>query len=187
MTFQIENRKRIYDGFLKIDVVQATFDAFGGHALHKKFEVLEKGEAVAILVEDVENDCFLMVKQFRIPTVSHGNGWLLEIPAGMMDAGELPEESAKREIMEEIGYQIHELKYLFPFYATPGASSERVHLFYTQVKLSDKIEKGGGAIGEIEDIEIVAIKKNELLQMIGHELVDGKSILAIQHYFLNKI
>jgi ADP-ribose pyrophosphatase len=103
-----------------------------------------------------------------------------------MEVDETPEEAAKREIMEELGYQINNLDYLFPFYATPGASTERVHLFYAQVKSSDKNEKGGGAVGEIEDIEIVAINKNRLLKMIGHELIDGKSIVALQHYFLNK-
>jgi nudix-type nucleoside diphosphatase (YffH/AdpP family) len=186
MTYTIQNTKRVYEGFLKIDVIEASFDAIDGSTLHKKFEVLEKGEAVAVLVEDIENDCFLMVKQFRLPTALHGNPWLLEIPAGIMEVDETPEEAAKREIMEELGYQINNLDYLFPFYATPGASTERVHLFYAQVKSSDKNEKGGGAVGEIEDIEIVAINKNRLLKMIGHELIDGKSIVALQHYFLNK-
>ena len=186
MNYQIQNTERVYEGFLKIDIIHAAFDAFDGSVLQKKFEVLEKGEAVAILVENIDNGCFLMVKQFRMPAVIHENGWLLEIPAGMIDIGETPEETARREIMEELGYQITDLEYLFPFYATPGASTERVHLFYTQVKSNDKIEKGGGVDGEVEDIEIVSINKNKLLNMIGNELIDGKSIIALQHYFLNK-
>lgn len=186
MKYNIHSKNRVYNGFLKIDEVEATFDAFEGHQLHKKFEVLEKGDAVAILVEDIDNQCFLMVKQFRIPTTKHGIDWLIEIPAGMMEDHEKPEECARRELMEEVGYQTNDLTYLFPFYATPGASTERIHLFHAKVKPSDKIEKGGGAINEIEDIEIVSLKIEEVLKMIGKEIVDGKSIIGIQHYFLSK-
>lgn len=185
MKYQINNIKRVYDGFLKIDKVHATFDSFEGQKLNKTFEVLEKGDAVAILLEDIENKAFLFVKQFRIPTIKHQLGWILEIPAGMMEENETPETCAKREIMEEMGYQVNQLNYLFPFYATPGASTERVHLFHAKVTSKDKIEKGGGAINEIEDIEIVSINIKDTFKLIGKDIIDGKTILGLLHYFSN--
>lgn len=186
MKCKIESTKSVYNGFLKIDEVNATFDAFDGSQLNKTFEVLDIGDAVAVLVEDIESQSFLLVKQLRIPTLKHQLGWILEIPAGMMESFETPENCAKRELMEEIGYHVNELNYLFPFYATPGASTERVHLFHAKVTSKDKIQKGGGAKNEIEDINIVSVKIKDIKKMIGNEIIDGKSIIGIYHYFSEK-
>ncbi len=100
-----------------------------------------------------------------------------------MEENENPQDCVIREVMEELGYKIVDPKLISTFYTSPGASTERVFLFYTEVSKQDKTEKGGG--NENEDIQLVKIPISEIEEKIG-ELKDAKSILAVQWFLLKK-
>jgi ADP-ribose pyrophosphatase len=87
-------------------------------------EVVEHDGAVAIVAVD-EKDHLLLVRQFR----HAANKELLEIPAGGVDRGETPEETATREMQEETGYAPGKLLRLGGFYSAPGYASEYLYLF----------------------------------------------------------
>ncbi len=87
-----------------------------------RWEIVEHKDAVAVLA--VQEGRVLMVEQYR-PAIRRNT---LELPAGLIEPGESPLEAARRELMEEAGYDA-ELKELFSFYTSPGFTDERITLF----------------------------------------------------------
>ena len=95
------------DDFFKVDEAQLSFERFDGTMTPKvRRLVMERGDAVAALVLERDTERLLFPEQFRFPTLEKGPGWLLEVMAGMVEPGELPEVTLRRELTEELGYQI---------------------------------------------------------------------------------
>jgi len=100
----------------------------------------------------------------------------LEIPAGKLDVpDESPEQTARRELAEEIGKQASRWQEILCFYTSPGFSDERVWL-YLATDLSDTSETA--AAEEDERIEIVPWSLAELQGAIS-ESQDSKSLIAL--------
>ena len=155
--FRIEEAKlryRRYNGTMSQPITRLNFD---------------RGDSVAMLVVDRDTDTVLLTEQFKFPTYDpegkRGDGWIIELPAGVVDAGETPEAAARRELVEETGYQVHELTHVNTFYLSPGGSSERIILFYATVSRGDQISTGGGLESEGEDIRVMRLKVDTALAM----------------------
>ena len=86
-------------------------------------EVVEHGGGVAILA--IWQGKVLMVRQHRHPAGQE----LLELPAGKLEHGEDPRQCAIRELEEETGYLTSTVTRLGSFYATPGYTTEVLHLY----------------------------------------------------------
>ncbi len=141
---------------------------------------LERGDSVAAVVHVTQENLLIFTEQFRYPTVSKGPGWLLEIPAGMIDGNEMPEAAMRRELEEEIGYTVKKLHPIHTFYLSPGGTSERIHLFYAAVSLSDSTGSGGGIAGEGENIRIVGLSvQTALAKMAAGEIHDAKTLIGL--------
>jgi 8-oxo-dGDP phosphatase len=88
-------------------------------------EVVEHPGAVAIVAID-EADRVLMIRQYRHPVRS----MLWELPAGLRDVpGEPPLETARRELLEEAGYQAGDWHELADYLSSPGISTEQVRVY----------------------------------------------------------
>jgi ADP-ribose pyrophosphatase len=86
-------------------------------------EIVEHPGAVAMLAWDGER--LAMVRQWR-----HATGQvLLEIPAGTLEPGEPPEETARRELAEEVGLAATTWVAGPRFYTAPGFCTELMHLY----------------------------------------------------------
>ena len=146
--------------------------------------VVEKGPAVAILVYDITHEEIVLVKQLRTATQTV----ITEVVAGVMDPGESPEMSARREILEEVGYNVKQLNLIYSFYTTPGIFNETIHFFYTEVTDEMKVNEGGGLAEEEEDLEIIRIPKAEIIDWLAKEKeLDAKTIIGIQYFINHKI
>jgi len=177
------SQNRAYDGYLKIDeaVINET-DESGENIQYSRFRLI-RPEAVAIVVYNESEDKVILVKQHRYPIHDKVNENILEIPAGKIDDGESPLDAALREIEEEIGFKVQEGKIglLNSFFASPGYSDERIHLFLAFVKNEDKVSDGGGVEGEHENIEIESYGVSEFFDMTANgTIVDCKTLIGAQ-------
>ena len=88
-------------------------------------------DAALVLPYDPLRDRLLLVEQFRMGPYGRGDPrpWMLEPVAGRIDAGETPEETARRECREEARLDLRGLEKISTHYCTPGYSTEVFHLF----------------------------------------------------------
>jgi len=144
-------------------------------------EVFDRGHAAAVLPIDSGRRTVLLVRQFRLPAFLAGHAApLVEVIAGALD-GDAPEVCARREAMEEAGVEIGELHRVFHCFMSPGAVTERMHLFVATYSSASRTAKGGGLADEGEDIEVLELPLARALAMVeSGEIVDAKTILLLQ-------
>src|SRR5580698_5714649 len=178
---EIHSRRRVFDGFFKIEEAELAYERFDGSMTPPlKRLVFERGDSVAALVYHRDEDRLLFLRQFRYPTYEKGPGWLTEVVAGMQEHGEPAEDALKREILEEIGYEVSHLEQIATFYVSPGGSSERIVLFYAEVTAAGEVAAGGGLVEENEDIVTVSYSRAELVQAVAAgQIQDAKTLIAI--------
>jgi ADP-ribose pyrophosphatase len=122
-----------------------------------------------------------MVSQFRYPTYENGHGWTIEIIAGMVDPGETPEQTIRRELQEETGLNIKTFEPISTFYPSPGGSSELIYLYYAEVSGEQaKYKETGGLLIHGEDVKAIEISlKDALTKIKSGEIVDAKTIIGL--------
>lgn len=178
---EIESREIVFDDFFKIEKASLRFERFDGTMSRKvKRLSLERGDAVAALIYNRDTGRLLLTNQFKYPTMGHGDGWITEIVAGMVEEGETPEEALGREIEEEAGFKIRECARVHTFYVSPGGTSERIFLYYVEVNESDREGEGGGLASEAEDIKVLAYTPAEAFALLDRgQINDAKTLIAL--------
>lgn len=140
-----------------------------------KREYVHHNGGAAVLA--VKNDEILLIKQFRYPY----HKVIYEIPAGKIEIGEDPYQTALRELEEECGYKASALIDLGSLYPTCGYSDEVIYLY-----LAKDYEKTGTHFDEDEEIEAEFVKIEDALKMIKDgNIKDSKTIIAILKYANN--
>ena len=177
---EILDTSLVFNDFFQIRQTKLRFLHFNGQISRPMRRlVFERGDSAAALLFNRETQKILLVNQFRYPTYEKGPGWLYEVVAGMIDENEQPEESIRREIREEIGYEANELTHIATFYVSPGGTSERIILFYGEVSNAGRVSAGGGLASE--DIQVVELALSELWEMLETGAIrDAKTLIAVQ-------
>lgn len=150
-------------------------------------EAYDRGNGATILLYNIESQTVVLTQQFRMPTYVNGNetGMLIEACAGLLDKDN-PEDCIRRETEEETGYRIGEVKKVFEAYMSPGSVTEILYFFVAEYHKSMKVNDGGGAEHEQENIEVLEIPFHKALTMINTgEIKDGKTIMLLQYLRLN--
>jgi ADP-ribose pyrophosphatase len=165
---------------LRIDTLRFRHRLFSGEwSGERSYDVLRRGQAVAIVLYDPDRDAVVLVEQFRLPALLAGSSpWQLEAAAGLIDTDETPEAVAIRETREETGLALIGEPILIQRYlSSSGNSDESVVLFCGRV---DSAAAGGvhGLAAEHEDIRIVVKTLAEIEAMLdagaiqsGHTLI----------------
>jgi len=184
----VRSRRRLLDDFFKVDEAELSFERFDGSMTPPvRRLVFERGDSVAAVVFDSEAQRLLLTEQFRFPTLEKGPGWMIELIAGMIDRGEQPEASIRREIEEELGYRADRIEYVATFYVSPGGSSERIWVYYAEASAAGRVSAGGGLPGEHEDIRVISISPEETRAALKDgRIVDAKTIIGLQWLFSAK-
>lgn len=113
----------------------------------------------------------MLVRQFRKPAEE----FLLEVPAGKMEPGELPETAAVRELQEEIGYTAARLDPMAVFYTEPALCTQRMHVF-----LARDLTPARLSADEDEFIGVRRVQLDEATRLIDDGCIrDAKSIAAL--------
>jgi ADP-ribose pyrophosphatase len=177
---EVISRKRLLDDFFKVDEAHLRFEQFDGTMSNVVRRLnFERGDAVAALLVNAERRSVYLVQQFMYPTLEKAGGWLDTVVAGMIDAGETPEQAARREIVEESGFTVDKVEPIASFFLSPGGSSERIFLFAAVVSEAARTAKGGGLASENEDIKVMEWPVDEFLARVtAGGLHDAKTIIA---------
>ncbi|WP_315765217.1 MULTISPECIES: NUDIX domain-containing protein [unclassified Bradyrhizobium] len=145
-------------------------------------EVYDRGNAAAILPYNLQKRSVILVKQFRYPAFVNGHDDLLiEAAAGLLDDA-TPEERIRLEAEEETGYRLHDVKFVFEAFMSPGAVTEKIHFFVAEYEPQMRVSAGGGLAHEGEEIEVLQLLIEDALAMISNgRIVDAKTIMLLQH------
>ncbi|MBE5756774.1 MAG: NUDIX hydrolase [Clostridiales bacterium] len=144
-------------------------------ALSKREIVEHDGGATALVVK---NGKILFVKQFRYAF----NKVVMELPAGKLNKGEKPLDTAIRELKEECGIIPIKIEKLFEIYPTPGYTTEKIFIY--EVKEFKRSKK---ALDEGEFLNVCWIKEEKVREYLKNgKIKDGKTVIALLNYFLTK-
>lgn len=132
-------------------------------------EYVQRHDAICVLLMD-GNDNYLLVKQDRAVF-----GQQFEIPAGKIESNETPYEAAKREVLEETGYDVTDLTYIGVYYPSVEYTTETIYCYFAFVEGKQKKQK----LDDGEKIDLVWVSNEEMIDLIeGGKIKDSKTILA---------
>jgi ADP-ribose diphosphatase len=144
-------------------------------------ELFERGDAVGVLPYDPVSDSLVLIEQFRPGAIrGEDSPWMLELIAGVVEAGESDEELVHREAEEEAACELSELVPIARFFPSAGACSEQIRLFCGRVERAG-IDEVHGLAQEAEDILVHSVPRTEALRMLDENLIDnGHTLIALQ-------
>ena len=180
---KVVKKETLSDNKYKLELFEVE-NTKNGKTETQQREIYCRPAATAILLHDPERKTVLLTKQFRLPVYlkSKNHDLLLEVCAGVIDEGEFPEHAIVREVEEETGYRISEIRQVAEGFTSPASFMEYVY-FYTGVYSPDmQVTAGGGKEEEGEDIKLLELPAVEARKKLeSGEIRDVKTILLLQH------
>jgi 8-oxo-dGDP phosphatase len=170
--FETRAEDTVYEGFST--VVRETIATPDGEEVVR--EVVRHTDAVAV-VPVLDDGRIVLLRQYRQPL----RRYVLEVPAGKMDEeGEGPEDVAHRELVEEIGYDAHELTHLVSFHNSAGWTDETTHVYLGRGVHPVDPPEGFHPRAEEADMETVTLAVDDALAAAhAGELTDAKTLVAL--------
>ena len=180
----ISGREVLADGFRRYErfyVIRSNENA------PRSIDVLRSGPAAAVLPVDLSRDEVVLLRQFRLAAhLANGNGNLVEIVAGHVEANEQPAETARRECVEEIGVAPDLLVELFSYLTTPGICDEEITLYLGVVDASRVPERAGAAAEHEETVPMRVPIDTALAALANGTVRNGPLIIALQWLALHR-
>jgi ADP-ribose pyrophosphatase len=136
----------------------------------RSVEVVEHAGGVCIIARPSPSQ-IVLVKQHRHAVDRD----LWEAPAGMLERGEEPIVTARRELIEETGYRAESLRFLWSIFTSPGFCNERIHFF-----VADGLTAGDAQPEDDEDFELRTWSIEDAWELVERdELRDAKTQIAL--------
>ena len=135
------------------------------------YSCIERPDCVAIVAVTTEGD-LLLLRQYRYPI---GGVWCWEIPMGAIEAGEQPEETVARELLEEAGGVAASARYIATFYTATGSLTQQCMVY-----LAEGVTRRANAPEPTELLYVAPLPVAEALRMAqAGEITDGMSALSL--------
>ncbi len=141
------------------------------------YEIIRHPGAVVILPLLADGRC-VMIRNHRLAIDRE----LWELPAGVIEPGEPPEQTARRELEEETGYQAASMRPLIAFYSSPGIMDELLRAF-----VATDLTRATQRLEPTERIRVEPLTWSEIVAMIcDGRIVDAKTIVTLLRWNLER-
>ncbi|WP_176158597.1 NUDIX domain-containing protein [Burkholderia multivorans] len=171
-------------------LTKVTFDFLrrDGTWQRQSRETYDRGNGATTLLYCRHTGNVVLTRQFRMPVFVNGHdGMLIEAAAGLLDNA-TPEERIRQEAEEETGYRVNNIRKVFEAYMSPGSVTEKLYFYLGDYDASMRVNDGGGIEDEGEDLEVLEMPLQTALRLVrSGEIVDGKTIMLLQHLALSEI
>ncbi len=188
MKHEILNRESLFQGYFRVDRYRLRYEKFeGGWTVPHTREVFHRSKQVAgVLPFDPRSDKVVLIEQFRAGPMALGeNPWMMELPMGMVDVNESPEQAAQREALEEAGCTVTELQPISKFFSSPGGTTEQILLFAgkTEAPADGTIF---GLENEHENIRVHVMDAARAIGMMySGKIRDAQTMVALQWFTMH--
>jgi ADP-ribose pyrophosphatase len=162
-----ESRRIVFRG-LKIDLALQSVELADGSRVEREV-VVHRGAVALVPIVDREHICLIKNHRYAVGKT------LLEVPAGTIDPGENPAQTAERELAEETGFRAGRIRQVREWYVSPGVMTERMYLF-----LCEDLRAGPPGHQPDERLETVIVPWSEALAMVDDgRIEDAKTMIAL--------
>ncbi|MFW6038198.1 MAG: NUDIX hydrolase [Candidatus Saliniplasma sp.] len=121
---------------------------------------------------------FVLIRNYRYPIDEK----VLEIPAGLIDEGEVPKNTAARELEEETGYKLKKSEKLVEYHPIASLNDQTAHLFLGEAEEGGKIDRDEG-----EDMSVELIPISETYEMLKNKEISHPHTMIALFYSKNKL
>jgi ADP-ribose pyrophosphatase len=154
------------------EIVQERVETFKGHTLEMEYAKMPAGVCIMPIHEDERS--VICLRQYRHAIRS----WQWELPAGGLEAGVDPLTMAKRELMEETGYEAEEWFELGQVYPSFGSTDQVIHLYAAK-----GLTPGEQQLEEGEELEVAEVPMERFLRMTANgELQHGAALACVARW-----
>lgn len=171
--FQLERETLLTTPRFRVEKVTQRFT--DGSRLTK---AVVKHPGAVVIVPVLDDGRICLIRNYRVAV----ERYLLELPAGTLEPGELPIETARRELIEETGYTAGTLTALGEFYMSPGILDERMFAF-----LATDLIAGNPAREEDEQIENLLVTPAELESLLSSQAIQDSKTLSSLLFYLRQL
>lgn len=180
----IRSRVLLYQGFLRLYRYVCDVEKHAGGTREVSWEVMERGNAVAVLGHDPVRDEIVLANEFRPGALAAGDyPYRDNLVAGAIDQGETALQAAVREMQEEVALVLKSPVLIHPgAYVSSGGTSEKISLVYGTVDTS-----GAGGVhgnpGEEEDILTLVLPATVFIDRVRAGDIDDMKTLVAGYWF----
>lgn len=135
---------------------------------------IKHDSVVIILMNNNRDICFVNSPRYATQKIE------LELPAGSIEEGETILEAGKREVLEETGYLVKNLKHIYTFNPANSISNQKAHILLGIVKSN----KPSQEFNRVEVSSVEWLTKEKIKKLISsNEIMDGFSMIAVLLYY----
>jgi ADP-ribose pyrophosphatase len=176
----IRSRTALHEGFLRVYRYEFDVEQYGGGIRRTSWEMMERGNAVAVLGHDPGRDEVVLVNEFRPGVIVAGDyPYRDNLVAGAIENNETAPQAAVREMWEEAGLVLSDPVLIHPgAYVSSGGTSEKIAIVYGTV---DTSHAGGvhGNAAENEDILTIVLPAKVFIDRVrSGDINDLKTLVA---------
>jgi ADP-ribose pyrophosphatase len=187
LTAVIRGKTPLHEGFLRVYQYEFDVEQYGGGIRRTSWEVMERGNAVAVLGHDPDRDEVVLINEFRPGVMVTGDYPFRDnLVAGAIESNETALQAAVREMQEEAGLVLSNPVLIHPgAYVSSGGTSEKISIVYGTV---DTAHAGGvhGNAAEQEDILTVVLPAKVFIDRVRSGDINDLKTLVAGYWFAER-